>query len=171
LIKTSVYCFYKKYLVAIEWPLKRTIFFGKKLPIARKSIDYRDLPIPSLKSISFVSNPYSYKPTTAKTLEEKFCEKELCTQSFAKNVMFVKQNLYIKSMTEIKVKHVDFEKENIDVSIITSVMPPLKLELKPNVSDDYPAILRQMIKNGAYLLVSESFDAYWCHDRASKSNI
>jgi hypothetical protein len=53
---------------------------------------------------------------------------------------------------------VKFEERGIDVTIFAKAFN-IRIELKPVISDDYPAVLRQVLNNGAQFIVCKKYSA------------
>lgn len=67
----------------------------------------------------------------------------------------------LPSDCEAKVSAIQYEIEGVDVTIYVSSSKhdvyPVKIELKPSLSDDYPSVLRQMLANKSAVLVTNYY--------------
>lgn len=84
-----------------------------------------------------------------------------------KNLQWVrKENTYsggemvdLGGVPDYSKRKVFFEQSAIDVTIQAPHVDTFLIELKPNISDDYPAVLRQVMNNKCPYVVCKSFTA------------
>jgi len=93
-------------------------------------------------------------------LQMLFLDDSICKKLFIHHFKIKGINLN----EEFKFDSAIFENKGIDVTFCfytgyRSGYYLFKLEIKPNLGDDYPAILRQMINNDAQFLIADTFTA------------
>lgn len=117
------------------------------------------------KVVNFMLDNNLLKRTYTKTVEEEnpnYSFKPPRLEDYANGNIPAKEPRTIKVEKEFEYKYkfngIEFERNSIDVMLdYTDAL--LCFEIKPHLSDDYPAVLRQMVASRANVLLIGSFGA------------